>query len=237
MSAGAERAVLRLRGVCFDYGASAEQTPTKVADAADGAAVVDGFDLDLIAGERVALWGPSGSGKTTLLNLAAALLRPHRGTIELFPDSDAALAVHRLDAAAASRYRREHLGYVFQFFNLIPTLTAAENLRLMLELAGCENRWPQCAARMQALGLEALADRFPDSLSGGEQQRLAVLRALAHEPALLLADEPTGNLDRENSRRVADMLWEQTAASGTALLIATHSDAIAQRADRVVEFR
>ena len=224
--------------------------------------VLDQVSFSLDRGESVALWGPSGSGKTTLLNLVAGLLQPDSGKIQLqisrstrsqaaassdAPLSDAAtredatcesaevLTITEFDDKSLLRYRREHVGYIFQFFNLIETLTVAENIRLALELAGKDDDFDAYSSRLERLGLLELADRFPAELSGGEQQRVAVLRALAHAPALVLADEPTGNLDRDNSERVADLLWQQVEEQGAALLIATHSDAIARRADRVIE--
>jgi len=197
--------------------------------------VIAEFSLAVAAGESVALWGPSGSGKTTLLNLAAGLLKPDTGSIRVCPPNNRPLQLERLDESELAGYRRRHVGYVFQFFNLIPTLRVAENVRLALELAGKLDQWPDYVGRFEELGLAGLEDRFPAGLSGGEQQRVAVLRALAHAPMLVLADEPTGNLDRVNSGRVADLLWKQSQAQNTALLVATHSDAIAARADRVVE--
>ena len=197
--------------------------------------VIEEFSLAVAAGESVALWGPSGSGKTTLLNLAAGLLKPDSGSITVCAPNEPTLRLESLDESELAGYRRRHVGYVFQFFNLIPTLRVAENVRLALELAGKLDRWPEYVGRFEELGLAGLEDRFPAGLSGGEQQRVAVLRALVHSPTLVLADEPTGNLDRVNSRRVADLLWNQSQAQNTALLVATHSDAIAERADRVLE--
>lgn len=202
-----------------------------------GKAVVEDFCLSLCAGESVALWGPSGSGKTTLLNLVAGLLRPDSGSIMVYPNEGRELPIERFDEQQLATYRSRHVGYVFQFFNLIPTLRVGENIQLALELAGKLDQWPGYVRRLEQLGLAELEDRFPASLSGGEQQRVAVLRALAHSPTLLLADEPTGNLDRANSQRVADLLWDQARSQETALLIATHSETIARRADRIVEFR
>ena len=197
--------------------------------------VIVDLSQDFYAGETVALWGPSGSGKTTLLNLLAGLLAPDTGSIELFPDTPESLRLDTLDADGLARFRRTHVGYVFQFYNLIPTLTVAENIQLTLELAGKLTAWPTYAARLQALGLQDLSGRFPAALSGGEQQRVAVLRALAHAPTLVLADEPTGNLDQRNSAKVAELLWQQAVSANAVLLIATHSEQIAARADRVLE--
>ncbi len=199
--------------------------------------VIVDLTQDFYAGESVALWGPSGSGKTTLLNLLAGLLPPDSGSIELFPDTPEALRLETLDADGLARFRRMQVGYVFQFYNLIPTLTVTENIKLTLELAGKLEDWRAYATRLQALGLEDLADRFPEVLSGGEQQRVAVLRALAHSPTLVLADEPTGNLDQRNSDKVTELLWQQAKSANAVLLIATHSEAIAARADRVLEMR
>ena len=131
------------------------------------------------------------------------------------------------------RFRRRHLGFIFQFFNLVPTLTVAENVILPLEL----NRLPErsgALARLETLGLGHCADRFPDTLSGGEQQRVAIARALAHEPAIVLADEPTGNLDGANAELVTDLLWQETERAGCALVVATHNQRIADRADEVI---
>ena len=200
-----------------------------------GKPVIEDFSLSLQAGESVALWGPSGSGKTTLLNLVAGLLQPDSGSIVVSPETAGQLQIDQFSEQQLAAYRCQHIGYVFQFFNLIPTLRVGENIQLALELAGKRDEWPRCAQQLEVLGLAGFEDRFPENLSGGEQQRVAVLRALVHTPAIVLADEPTGNLDRANSQRVADLLWDQAQAQNTALLVATHSDAIAQRADRVVE--
>ncbi len=200
--------------------------------------VLQNLSLDVTPGESVALWGPSGSGKTTLLNLVAGLLPVDSGSIAFTPVSAAGaqpLEVSALAEPELLRFRREHVGYVFQFFNLIETLSVAENVRLSLELAGQLSRWSDYEPRLAELGLAGMSEKFPADLSGGEQQRVAVLRALAHRPELVLADEPTGNLDKHNSALVADLLWRETQTQNAALLIATHSDDIARRADRVVE--
>lgn len=200
--------------------------------------VLDDLSFSLAHGESVALWGPSGSGKTTLLNLVAGLLKPNSGRIELRLEAQGgaqSVRVTDLNDDALLDYRCRHIGYVFQFFNLIETLSVAENVRLALELAGKVDQFAAYFPQFAALGLGDLVDRFPSELSGGEQQRVAVLRALAHAPALVLADEPTGNLDRTNSERVAELLWQQVQEQKAALLVATHSEAIANRADRVIE--
>ena len=199
--------------------------------------------VDLTVGHRetVALLGPSGSGKSTLLNLLGGLIAADEGAIRLnLTDADGRereVAVHDLSEAERVAYRRRHIGFVFQFFNLVPTLTVAENVLLPLEL----NQRPELAGaalqRLDDLGIGAVHDRFPDQLSGGEQQRAAVARALAHHPPLLLADEPTGNLDAANAERVVACLWEAAQRAGAALVLATHSERIAQRADTVVALR
>jgi len=195
--------------------------------------VLDGVSFEVAAGEVVALCGPSGSGKTTLLNACAGLVVPDSGRVLLatgaVPENLAGLT----DAARA-RLRRRHIGYVFQFFNLVPTLTVQENVLLPLALAGRRDLRDAALDRLAALGLGDAGAAFPERLSGGERQRVAIARALAHEPVLLLADEPTGNLDAANGALVVDLLWQQVRALGTALLIATHDPAVAERADRIL---
>ena len=191
-------------------------------------AALRGASLEVRPGEVVALYGRSGSGKTTLLNLLAGLDRPDRGTV----------AVEGADLAAIgergrTRYRRTRLGFVFQFFNLLPTLTAFENVFLSLELAGHPD--PRRAERaLEQVGLEGLGRRYPHELSGGEQQRVAIARALVKEPALILADEPTGNLDSRTGDAVLDLLAEQARRLDCALVMATHSPRTSRVADRVL---
>ena len=185
------------------------------------------------AGTAVALRGPSGCGKSTLLNIVAGILQPDSGTVHFHGD-EASFIVSAGNEQERAWFRRRRVGMVFQFFNLVPTLTAAENVRLAVELAGHGDAG-RALGRLEALGLGARRDAFPAFLSGGEQQRVAIARALAAEPPLVLADEPTGNLDRTNADQVIDALWRETGESGAALLIATHSERIAARADRVIE--
>jgi len=196
--------------------------------------VVEALSLALGPGDVVALQGPSGSGKTTLLNLAAGLLLPDAGSVRLRTRSGE-ITVSALDDAERAACRRAHLGYVFQFFNLVPTLTVRENVLLPLELSGRESLAGRALSRLDDLGLGDRADAFPEVLSGGERQRVAIARALAHEPVLVLADEPTGNLDAGNAATVAELLWQEVARLDGALLLATHDDAIARRAGRIVE--
>jgi putative ABC transport system ATP-binding protein len=180
-------------------------------------------------GELIAIRGRSGSGKTTLLNLLAAIDRPSAGDIRVD-----GTWLGRLSARARTLFRRDHVGIVFQFFNLIPTLSALENVLLPLELASSPK--PSSSRAMEMLEQVGLGDRagaFPDALSGGEQQRVAIARALVKDPRLVLADEPTGNLDDDASRIVMDLLAGVGRGAGRTLVLATHSDAVAARADRV----
>jgi putative ABC transport system ATP-binding protein len=194
--------------------------------------VLRGLDLEVRPGEFVALLGPSGSGKTTLLNLVAGIDVPDQGAVEVD-----GVAIHSLSERERTLFRRDRMGFVFQFFNLIPTLTVEENLLLPLELAG--RAGPRDRARARALLEEVgLGDRrasWPDRLSGGEQQRVAVARAVAHEPTLILADEPTGNLDRLTGERVLDIMIRLVREVGSTLVLVTHAEAAAGRADRLLD--
>ena len=197
----------------------------------DGAAVaaLRGLNLEICAGEVVTLLGRSGSGKTTLLNLLAGLDRPTRGRVEL-EGAD----LESLGERGRTLLRRRRIGFVFQFFNLLPTLTALENVALALELAGLPDGGRSHEA-LRAVGLEGKERRRPDELSGGEQQRVAVARALVKGPAVILADEPTGNLDTKSADGVFDVLREVNRSSGTTFLIVTHDPRLARRCDRIIE--
>ena len=188
----------------------------------------------LAAGEFAATIGPSGCGKSTLLHLCGAMDRPTRGTVRLAGQPLAAL-----DDDALTRLRRRHVGFVFQFFNLLPTLTVAQNIALPLLLAGSPASEAAEQARRTAarVGLSARTGHFPAQLSGGEAQRAAIARAVIHRPALLIADEPTGNLDSANGARVLELLRELNTRIGTAVLLATHDDRVAASAGRVIEMR
>jgi putative ABC transport system ATP-binding protein len=211
----AEAPLLTLRGV-------GKQLP------GSGHPLLTALDLTLAAGEIVAIVGPSGSGKSSLLNLIAGLDPIENGSIRL-GDSE----LTRLDESGRTALRRQRIGFVFQFFNLIPTLTARENCLLPQELNG--QRQPERVdALLAAVGLTARAHHFPDALSGGEQQRVALVRALAHRPALVLADEPTGNLDEATAATVADLLFATLRQERCTALIVTHSRQLAARADRVL---
>lgn len=185
-------------------------------------------------GRTTALWGPSGSGKSTLLNLIAGILVPDEGVVRFTAENGETFEVSGASERQRVRFRRRHIGFIFQFFNLVPTLTVAENVFLPVEL----NRLgkPDAALRrLEALGVAECADRFPETLSGGEQQRIAIARALAHGPAIVLADEPTGNLDADNADAVTELLWREAEHAGCSLVVATHNRRIADRADEVIE--
>jgi len=194
-------------------------------------AVLAGASFELAAGELVVLVGRSGSGKSTLLHLIAGLDAPDAGRVELAGRDLAALS-----DSERTRLRRERLGFVFQFFNLVPTLTVEENLWLPLELVGRLDRAGRARARdlLAEVGLADRAGEFPDRLSGGEQQRVAVARALVHEPDLVLADEPTGNLDLDTGLAVVELLDRLTRRAGRALLMVTHGREVSGVADRLL---
>jgi len=197
--------------------------------------VLEGVDLDVAAGEVVAVLGPSGSGKTTLLGLLAGLDRASEGSVSLD-----GVALDPLDEDGRAALRAERVGFVFQSFQLLPTLTALENVLVPLELLTAERALAPAAAEHRArdllerVGLGARLDHYPAQLSGGEQQRVGIARAFAASPRLLFADEPTGNLDRETGRAVADLLLALNRESGTTLVIVTHDLELARRAGRVV---
>jgi putative ABC transport system ATP-binding protein len=194
--------------------------------------VFDGVDLEVRAGEFVAVLGESGVGKSTLLNCIAGLDRVDAGHVTI-----AGTALAGLDETAQAHFRREHLGFVFQAFHVLPHLTVAQNVALPLMLIGRASAAEQrrrVDEALAAVGLDTQADRLPQTLSGGQLQRVAIARAVVHRPRLILADEPTGNLDPRTAERVMDVLADQVRAHGSACLLVTHSSAAAARADRVV---
>jgi putative ABC transport system ATP-binding protein len=185
-----------------------------------------GVDLEIRAGEFIVLLGPSGSGKSTLLNLLGGLDTPTSGSIR-FMDHDLTGAKE----AELTRYRREHVGFVFQFYNLIPALTARENVELVTDIAAS----PMSAAEaLEWVGLAERLDHFPSQLSGGEQQRVAIARAVAKRPDVLLCDEPTGALDYETGKLVLEVIAKINAELGTTAMVITHNAAISGMADRVL---
>ena len=192
-----------------------------------------GVDLDVAAGELVAVMGPSGCGKSTLLHLLGGLDRPTAGSIEL-----GGRRVEALSEAEWAVVRRGQVGFVFQFFNLVGNLTVAENVELPARLVGATsgNAARRCAELLERLGVSARADALPSRLSGGQQQRVALARALVNNPAVLLADEPTGNLDSSSAREVLALLREVQSQGQTVVLV-THDARVAASADRVVSMR
>jgi putative ABC transport system ATP-binding protein len=201
--------------------------------AASGAVnILRGISLDVPAGEKLGIIGPSGSGKTSLLMLLAGLERATGGDITV-----AGRDLAPLDEDARARFRRDNLGIVFQSFHLIPSMTAAQNVAVPLELAGRADAASSAAAALAQVGLGHRLTHRPSQLSGGEQQRVALARAFAPAPRLLLADEPTGNLDVETGQMVMDLLFELCAAAGTTLVLITHDPVLAARCDRTVTLR
>jgi putative ABC transport system ATP-binding protein len=189
--------------------------------------VLDRVSLTIAAGESVAVIGPSGSGKTTLLLLLAGLERPRAGEIRI---GGAALA--RLDSDQLADLRRDRIGIVFQSFHLIPSLTALGNVSLPLAMAGRADADERARSMLARVGLGHRDRHYPAQLSGGERQRVAIARALVHEPALVLADEPTGNLDSRTGARVSDTLFDLHARTSTTLVLVTHDEALAARCQR-----
>lgn len=188
---------------------------------------VNGVDLAIRPGTSLAITGPSGCGKSTLLSLLGALERPSAGRIEI--------ADHRVSEMTEPErvvVRRELIGFVFQSDNLQPFLTAVENISLQLALSGVTDHYERSLELLSTLGLGDAADKFPDQLSGGERQRVAVARAIVHRPSLILADEPTGSLDVDNSRAVIDLLRTAQTRVGATLIVITHDPTIAERLDR-----
>lgn len=190
-----------------------------------------GVDLDLDAGEFVALLGPSGSGKSTLIHLGAGIDDPDAGTIRLRGRDLADCTVKE-----RARLRRHHVGLVFQFFHLLPTLSVRENIELPVLLDGRRDE-NGTAALLDAVGLTDRAEHLPSELSGGQMQRVAIARALVNHPELVLADEPTGNLDSVAGSAVLDVLERTVRESGAGMLMVTHDESVARRADRIVRLR
>ncbi|HEX7718173.1 MAG TPA: ABC transporter ATP-binding protein [Woeseiaceae bacterium] len=191
--------------------------------------VLTGVDISIADGETVAIVGPSGSGKTTLLILLAGLERPAAGSIRLDD-----IEIADLDADALADIRRDRLGIIFQSFHLVPSLTALGNVSLPLEIAGKENARDRARSMLAKVGLGAREDHYPSQLSGGEQQRVAIARALVHAPKLVLADEPTGNLDLQTGATIIELLFALNTDAGSTMVLVTHDDEIARRCQRVL---
>ena len=194
--------------------------------------VLKGISLGIAAGTSLSLVGPSGSGKSTLLMAMAGLERPRQGRV-IVAGTDITL----LSEDALARLRGRSIGIVFQSFHLIANMTALENVAVPLELAGAADAFARARAELAAIGLADRLSHYPAELSGGEQQRVAIARALAPGPAMLLADEPTGNLDAANGALIADLLFRAQAERGTTLVLVTHDLGLAERSDRVVRLK
>ena len=194
--------------------------------------ILHGITLDVNRGETLALIGPSGSGKSSLLMLMGGLEHASSGAIKALGHDLTAMSEDAL-----ARFRRDHMGVVFQSFHLIPTMTALENVATPLELAGHPDAFARARAELARVGLEARTDHYPSQLSGGEQQRVALARAAATEPDILLADEPTGNLDSTTGAQIIELLFALRAAHGSTLVLVTHDPALAARCDRRLHLR
>ena len=194
--------------------------------------ILKDLNLHIRRGEAVGLVGPSGSGKSTLLMVAAGLERADTGSVVV-----AGKALDPLGEDALARFRGRNIGIVFQSFHLIPTMTALENVAVPLELAGLDDAHDRAARELAAVGLSERRGHYPVELSGGEQQRVALARALAPNPAILLADEPTGNLDETTGAKIIDLLFAGHEQRGTTLVLVTHDPALAVRCDRIVRLR
>ena len=190
------------------------------------------ISFDVRKGEAVGLVGPSGSGKSTLLMTMAGLEKPDTGTLAI-----AGTDITGLGEDDLARFRGAHIGIVFQSFHLIPTMTALENVAIPLELSGKPDPFGKAARELAAVGLASRANHYPSQLSGGEQQRVAIARALAPDPEILIADEPTGNLDEENGKTIMDLIFDLKAKRGATLVLVTHDAALASRCDRTIRIR
>ena len=194
--------------------------------------ILKGVDLSLYAGERVSLVGPSGSGKTSLLMVIAGLEQAQEGVVNVCGND-----LRALDEDGWALYRRHHVGIVFQDFHLIPTMSALENVALPMEFAGRKDAFEKAREELELVGLGHRIGHYPGQLSGGEQQRVALARALATDPELLLADEPTGNLDGATGETIIELLFDLTKRRGSTLLLITHDPGLAERCDRTVMLR
>ena len=194
--------------------------------------ILRGVSLEIEPGVAVGLVGPSGSGKSTLLMCAAGLERPDAGRIKIAGEDITHLSEDQL-----ARFRGRNIGIIFQAFHLIPTLTALENVAIPMELAGNADAMARARAELKAVGLGERLDHYPGQLSGGEQQRVAIARALAPRPAILVADEPTGNLDEATGREIINLLFALKRERGTTLLLVTHDLGLAQSCDRVIRLK
>ncbi|MCX3266093.1 ABC transporter ATP-binding protein [Pedobacter agri] len=194
--------------------------------------VLDQINFTIEAGSTVAITGPSGSGKTTLLGLCAGLDRASQGTVEL-----KGIALEKLNEDERAAVRNQYVGFIFQNFQLLPTLTALENVMVPLELRGAKNIKAQAMELLEKVGLADRSHHYPIQLSGGEQQRVSLARAFSNQPAILFADEPTGNLDAETSEKVIKLLFDLNKDFGTTLVIVTHDLELAARTSRTIKIK
>jgi len=207
----------------------ADKLTLSLSGAAGRVDILRGIDLSVAAGESLGIVGPSGSGKSTLLMILAGLERPSSGRVAVAGQDFAAL-----DEDGLARLRRDHIGIVFQAFHLIPTMTALENVAVPLELAGRADAFDAAAAALDTVGLGARHGHYPGQMSGGEQQRVALARAIVARPRLLLADEPTGNLDGATGRGIIELMFDLNTRLGTTLILVTHDDGLAARCQRTI---
>jgi putative ABC transport system ATP-binding protein len=213
--------VIRARNVTLTLGT--REAPTSI---------LKGIDLEIARGSSVAILGPSGSGKSSLMAILSGLEQASGGEVSV-----AGIAYHSLDEDGLARARRGRVGIVLQAFHLLPTMTALENVAVPLELAGMPDAFARAEAELHAVGLGHRIAHYPVQLSGGEQQRVAIARAVAPRPAIIFADEPTGNLDGTTSGAIIELLFERRRDAGATLLIITHDPALAARCDRVLTMR
>lgn len=210
--------VVRLKDVQLTLGSGASRVH-----------VLKGMDLEVGEGESIGIVGPSGSGKSTLLMVLGGLERADSGVVEI-----AGQQLGGMGEDALARFRGRNVGIVFQSFHLIPNMTALENVAVPLELSGERDAFEHARRELEAVGLGERTDHYPGQMSGGEQQRVAIARALAPSPRLVVADEPTGNLDARTGEQIAQLLFSKQKERGTTLLLVTHDEALARRCDRVV---
>ena len=201
----------------------------KLMSAAGPVNILRGVSLNVGTRETVSIVGPSGSGKSTMMMVIGGLERPSSGLVTVAGND-----LNTMNEDALARFRRDNVGIVFQNFHLVPTMTALENVAIPLEFAGRRDAFDRARAELEAVGLGHRITHYPGQLSGGEQQRVALARALVAEPAVLLADEPTGNLDHDTGERVIELMFDAAATKGTTLLLITHDRGLAERCDRVV---
>jgi putative ABC transport system ATP-binding protein len=218
---GGTDSMIRARNIKLTLGARGAET-----------AILKGVDIDIGAGESLAILGPSGSGKSSLMAVLSGLERATSGDLTV-----AGVDYSRLSEDDLARARRGKIGIVLQAFHLLPTMTAHENVAVPLELAGIPNAFDRAGAELEAVGLGHRLTHYPAQLSGGEQQRVAIARAVAPRPAIVFADEPTGNLDQSTSSGIIDLLFERQASAGATLIIITHDQALADRCGRIVRMQ